>query len=171
MKTAILLGTSRTGGNTSNLVQAAAKELSASVFDLADYDIAPYDYDFKNQEDDFVSLINSLWKYDQIILATPMYWYAPSAQMKVFIDRLSDLMTINKALGRALRGKKTAVLATGCDNVPPSCFEQMLSLTLIYLGTQYRGMLYCACENDFSIENHYAELMTFSSKLLASEAK
>jgi multimeric flavodoxin WrbA len=165
MKTAILLGTSREGGNTSNLVQAATKELNASVFDLANYDIAPYDYDFNNQEDDFVGLINTLWAYDHIILATPMYWYAPSAQMKIFIDRLSDLMTINKSLGRALRGKKTAVLATGYDSNPPSCFEQMLSLTLIYLGTHYSGMLYCACENNFEIEKHHSELAAFSSKL------
>ncbi|MDE2428019.1 MAG: hypothetical protein KGM99_04780 [Burkholderiales bacterium] len=37
--------------------------------------------------------------------------------MKVFMDRLSDLLDVEKPLGRQLRTKKAALLATGCDAV------------------------------------------------------
>ena len=50
-------------------------------------------------------------KYDTIIFATPVYWYSMSGILKVFIDRITDLLTIEKELGRKLRGKKMAVVS------------------------------------------------------------
>ena len=51
-------------------------------------------------------------QYEQIIFATPIYWYAMSAQLKTFFDRMTDLLTIHKPLGRQLRkGKKMFLIA------------------------------------------------------------
>ncbi len=45
-------------------------------------------------------------KYDVLIFATPVYWYSMSGIMKVFFDRITDLLTIKKDIGRKLKGKK-----------------------------------------------------------------
>jgi multimeric flavodoxin WrbA len=41
--------------------------------------------------------------HDQIILATPIYWYAVSAAMKNFLDRLSDLLELPDLLPEGRR--------------------------------------------------------------------
>ncbi|MFZ6654964.1 flavodoxin family protein [Undibacterium sp. TJN19] len=167
LSTIILLGTSRSTGNTCQLAHAISEKIQARVIDLNDYEIASYDYEFKNQGDDFLALITEVMRYDRIILASPMYWYAPSAQMKIFMDRLSDLLKIQKDLGRQLRKKKAALLGTGCDAVPPACYEQVFKLTFDYLGMDYQGMLYASCEDDFVPAQHATAIQTFSEHLYA----
>jgi len=161
MKTAVLLGTSRTPGNTDKLVQLYRSYQPADVFNLIDYTISFYDYQHKNKNDDFITLMKTLLEYDHLIFATPMYWYAMSGQMKVFFDRLSDLLNIEKALGRSLRGKACSVFATGTDKEPPECFEQPFILTAEYLGMNYQKMLYCSCEDDFIESEHIASFSKF----------
>tara|TARA_B100000524_G_scaffold343673_1_gene240031 strand:+ start:334 stop:534 length:201 start_codon:yes stop_codon:yes gene_type:complete len=62
--------------------------------------------------------------------------------MKIFIDRLSDLITIEKELGRKLRGKKSLLVSTGSDlEIAPSLtssFKQICS----YLGVKPVKILY-----------------------------
>ncbi|SES79618.1 flavodoxin family protein [Thalassotalea agarivorans] len=154
MKIAIVLGTSRRNGNTANLVEYFIEQYPAqcTLFHLSNYDIAPYDYNFNNQDDDFLPLItNIIENYDAIILASPVYWYAPSAQMKVFMDRLSDLLVINKPLGRKLKGMSAGVIATGVVSKPNTCFEEIFRATFNYLHMPYIGMLYCTYADE--IEN------------------
>jgi len=105
MKVAVILGTSRGDGNTRKLVDEFSVFSDAKVFDLADYDISFYDYEHHNQGDDFLPLMRELVAFDHIVYATPLYWYSMSAQLKVFFDRISDLLTIDKDLGRQLKGK------------------------------------------------------------------
>ena len=83
--------------------------------------------------------------------------------MKVFFDRLSDLLTIEKELGRELRGKSCSVLATGVDKNPPECFEQPFKLSAHYLGVSYKKMLYCQCEDDFIELEHRSNLLSYIS--------
>lgn len=160
VKTAIVLGSSRSSGNTASLAIAAQDRLDAELFDLADYKIEPYSYDYE-QDDDFLDLIEQLLKFDRIIFASPIYWYSASAQMKIFLDRLSDLLDINKDKGRALKGKQAALLATGYIEQPPACFEQMFELTFNYLGMRYQGMNYSSCDPDFDLAKHRSKLSAF----------
>lgn len=161
VKTAIILGTARLEGNTHKLVKCYQKHQSADVFCLSDYAISMYDYEHRNQEDDFIALAQKLLHYDHLVFATPMYWYSMSGQMKVFFDRLSDLLTIKKEIGRSLQGKYCSVLATGSDNEPPLCFEQPFILSANYLGMVYHDMLYCSCEHDFVNKDHVDKLVKF----------
>lgn len=140
MATAIVLGTSRPNGNTHKLVNLYQQYETADVFNLSDFSISTFDY-------------------EHLIFATPMYWYAMSGQMKVFFDRLSDLLTIEKELGRGLRGKTCSVLASGVDKQPPECFEQPFKLTATYLGMTYQQMLYCSCAGDFIEQEHSDKLL------------
>lgn len=166
LKTAIVLGSSRSGGNTASLAIAAQESLNAKLFDLADYKIEPYSYDY-GQDDDFWDLIDQLLKFDRIIFASPMYWYSASAQMKIFLDRLSDLLDVDKEKGRALRGKQAALLATGYMDLPPACFEQMFEMTFNYLGMRYQGMNYSSCTPDFDLVKHKPKLSEFVLSLHA----
>ncbi len=159
MATAIVLGTSRPNGNTHKLVNLYQQYETADVFNLSDLSISTFDYDHNNKHDDFLALAKQLLDYEHLIFATPMYWYAMSGQMKVFLDRLSDLLTIEKELGRSLRGKTCSVLATGVDKQPPECFEQPFKLTATYLGMTYQQMLYCSCAGDFIEQEHSDKLL------------
>ena len=164
MNTAIILGSSRSQGNTSALAGVIKESLGADYFDLNDFVIAPYCYD-NSYQDDFAELIDKLLSYNRLIFASPMYWYSASGQMKIFLDRLSDLLGFEKDKGRLLRGKSVALLATGVDETPPSCFEQMFAMSFKYLGMKYQGMNYCSCKNEFRFSDHQASIETFISKI------
>lgn len=148
MTSAIIIGTSRINGNTEKVAHHYALLTGAKVFSLADHAIKPFDYAYQNRDDDFASLIEQLLTFDTLIFASPVYWYAPSAQIKVFLDRLSDLLDIYKDQGRLLRSKKAALIATGTDGTPQPCFEQIFANTFNYLGMDYQGMLYVSCKEN-----------------------
>jgi len=73
MKVAIILGSSRTDGNTGTVVNSFIDKTGATLFDLKKYDITFFDYVHKNSDDDFPSLINQLISFDNWIFATPVY--------------------------------------------------------------------------------------------------
>lgn len=145
MKSAIIFGSSRYDGNTSRLVNQVRSVLDASLFELKDYDITPFDYQHQNKNDDYLKLVRELVKHDHLVFATPVYWYSMSAQLKIFFDRFSDLLIIEKDLGRRLRGLSCSVIATGSDDSLPECFEQAFKLAFEYLGMYYKGVIYCSC--------------------------
>ncbi|WP_286266353.1 flavodoxin family protein [Thalassotalea atypica] len=167
MRSVIVLGTSRKQGNTEKLVNSVAKLIDADVIDLTEHHILPFDYNFNNQHDDFVTLTKKLLQFDHIILASPIYWYAPSAQMKVFLDRLSDLLKVNRDSGRLLRTKVASVLSTGASRMPELCFEQMFKHTFDYLGMEYLGMQYCYCADKFELKKHQKKLNDFARSYYA----
>lgn len=150
MKIAVILGTSGEQGNTYQLVREFAKRADAVVFDLSQYEISYYDYQHRNKGDDFLPLVRELIHFDHIVFATPLYWYSMSAQMKVFFDRLSDLLTIEKTLGRQLKGKSVSMLSTGNNLDFPTCFSEPISLTVRYMKMTFKGHHYVSvqCADD-----------------------
>jgi hypothetical protein len=62
--------------------------------------------------------------------------------MKVFFDRLTDLITIKKETGKHLRGKSASMIAVGADPTIPDGFEVPFKHTSAYLGIQYKGCTY-----------------------------
>ena len=104
LSTIALLSSSRRLGNTGQLIDRIAAELDIEVVDLGNQRISPYDYDHLNRHDDFEPLMKRVLAHDQIIFATPIYWYAVSPGMKVFLDRISDLLELpSTALGSMLK--------------------------------------------------------------------
>ena len=99
MKILAIVGSPRPKGNTNYLVDRAleaAAELGAQIkkIDLGKYKVNPcLGHDdcasFKScpQEDDAIWILDEFLNADGVILATPVYWYNVSAQMKTFIDR------------------------------------------------------------------------------------
>jgi multimeric flavodoxin WrbA len=102
-KKVIIVGSSRSKGNTTKIVDEIENQFNVDVFNLNDYVFSYYDYESKNRNDDFLPLMKSIIeKYDTLIFATPIYWYSMSGIMKVFFDRFSDLIRIEKEIGRKL---------------------------------------------------------------------
>ena len=136
----IILGSSRKNGNTTKIVDEISKEHHIEVVNLSDYNISYYDYESKNIDDDFLPLIRRiLEEYDTLIFATPVYWYNMSGIMKVFFDRISDLIRIEKETGRKLRGKKIGVITNSHDNVIEDSFYIPFQKSADYLGMEYLG--------------------------------
>lgn len=136
----IIVGSSRSNGNTSAIAHKIAVDIKADVIDLREYTISYYDYESNNIADDFLPLIKSvLEKYDTIVFATPVYWYAMSAIMKVFFDRFSDLIKIEKETGRKFRGKSMFVVSNSYDEELDYDFYMPFRLSAEYLGINYLG--------------------------------
>ncbi|MFN2332950.1 MAG: flavodoxin family protein [Wenzhouxiangellaceae bacterium] len=138
----VLLGSSRSRGNTRMLVDAAFPEACRTLVDLRARSFSDYDYEHANRDDDFADIADALITHDCIVLATPVYWYSMSATMKRFVDRLSDLVTIRKPLGRALAGRHLFVAATSTDPDLPGGFEQSFRSTAEYLDIAWGGCLH-----------------------------
>lgn len=154
-KAIIILGSSRSFGNTMSMVETVIdKHKDVTIIDLNKFNILQYDYEHLNQADDYLNLMENILTYDLIVLATPVYWYTMSGIMKIFIDRLSDLLTIKKDLGRKLRNKKMFIIAT-FDTSMPEHFEYVFEQTAIYMGMDYKGcsMFYCGDNHELLKRN------------------
>ena len=62
-----------------------------------------------------------------------------SGIMKVFFDRFSDLIRIEKETGRLLRGKNMAVISNSHDNELEYDFYIPFKKSADYLGMKYLG--------------------------------
>lgn len=160
--TAIIYGGARKEGNTRKVIDAVAQKFLADIFDVSDYEISFYDYEHKNRDDDFLPLIRKLLEYDCWIFASPIYWYTMSAQLKVFVDRLSDLLDIELEMGRQLRGLNAALIATGVEELCPLCYEDVFINTFNYLGINYQGCLYLDASNGIAPDILGAGIIAFS---------
>lgn len=82
---------------------------------------------------------NIIEGYDTLVFATPVYWYAMSGIMKVCFDRITDLLTIEKELGRQLRGKNMGALScSNGDNLGDDFWHPFIKIAE-YLGMNYLG--------------------------------
>lgn len=98
---------------------------SIEVVDLGELHLSPYDYEHRNRSDDFEPLMSRVLAFDSIIIASPVYWYAVSPPVKIFLDRISDYLDIPDLLeqGRRLRGKTGHVVCTSIYDSVPVPFE------------------------------------------------
>jgi multimeric flavodoxin WrbA len=143
----IILGSSRSMGDTHKAVLSIIGDASVPIVDLKALNITPYDYDHLNQDDDYFPLMSQVATHDLIVLATPVYWYTMSATMKIFIDRLTDLLKIRKDLGRSLRGKRVFVISSFHGAVPKG-FEDTFEQTCKYMGMEYLGTSFICSRAD-----------------------
>lgn len=162
-KNLIIYGSSHPQGETFRAAEILARETGAGMIDVAALDIGLYDYAHRNLNDDFLAVSQRMLAADTIIFVTPVYWYAMSAQMKIFFDRLSDLVTVRKPDGRALAGKNTYLVANGTESAMPDGFEIPFERTSAYLNMHYRGSHYLYTGKDAALrEKTWAALPAFA---------
>jgi multimeric flavodoxin WrbA len=151
LSTIALIGSGRRHGNTGQLVDGIADATGMDVVDLSALSIAPYDYEYRHRHDDFEPLIERVVAYDQVVFASPVYWYAAAGPMKLFLDRISDLLDLPdlKPWGRRLRGKNAFLVCTSVYDAVPEPFEAAFRETFDYLGMHYRGLAHLNCRRGF----------------------
>lgn len=161
-KGVIIQGSSQSHGNTNKIVSFIAEKSGYDVIDLNSYKIGPFDYEFKNQGDDFMPLMKRIVDtYDTILFATPVYWYSMSGTMKIFFDRISDCLKIEKEVGRKLRGKFMGMISCGSSSEPVKGFNMPFVESANYLGMQYLGDIHTWIEGNAIPECLKPELESF----------
>jgi multimeric flavodoxin WrbA len=167
-----LFGSSRRHGNTGQLVDHLVEKLDIEVVDLAQLRISPYDYQHRNRGDDFEPLMRRLLDFERIIIASPVYWYAVSPPVKIFLDRISDYLDIPDLLedGRRLRGKTGYVVCTSIYDAAPTPFVTALTETFAYLGMHFGGVLHANCREGYSRSKHHDDVSAFAGLLSAPKS-
>lgn len=99
MKILALVGSPRLGGNTDSLVDQALEEAAklgaqTEKIMLSQYTVAPClghddcgSFESCAQKDDMSWILDRFCEADGVILATPVYYYNVTAQLKAFMDR------------------------------------------------------------------------------------
>ena len=145
MNVVILSGSPRRGGNTDLLVEAFAKGASqkhaVEVVSVHDHKVAPCmgcNACFQSggicvQKDDMAEIYEKMKVADLLVIASPVYFYGLSAQVKALIDRCHN------PIRDTFRIRRMALLLVGAATLP-ELFDSILS--------QYR-----LCLNFFHLED------------------
>jgi len=165
-RTVLIQASSRSKGDTGTIVEYLTKKSNIDVIDLKTKTIGHFDYNFANADDDFIPLLEEIIaNYDTIVFATPVYWYTMSGLLKVFFDRLSDLLHYRKELGRKLRGKKMAMVSISNTDDLKSGYNMPFKESANYLGMQYLGDVHAWVKDGTIPENVTTNLDLFIKKL------
>lgn len=143
----VILGTNREESNTKTALQIHLPYKNYDLVQLSHLHIEHYQYGPQKPKDDFLTVVEKMLLANTIVFATPVYWYAMSAHMKIFFDRFSDLITTQKPMGKALKGKTTLLFATGYDDQLPEGFEVPFRRTSEYFDMNFDKTLYVSVKN------------------------
>ena len=154
----VIFGSANSKGKTRSIIDQMVESSDISVVDLHSLNITPFDYEYNNRGDDYLPLMQRVLKHDLIVLATPVYWYSVSIEMKIFLDRLTDILKHHKDLLEQIRGKRIFVIATFGSSIPRG-FEDMFEQICDYMEMQYDGCSFIHTgENDEYNANNALEI-------------
>jgi multimeric flavodoxin WrbA len=89
--------------------------------------------------DDMAGLYDTIARSDALLFATPVYWYAPTAIIKAFIDRL---VPFNRPQGQPLIRGRGVLLVTAYEEEGDEAVQpllRMFDLSFDYLGLKLLG--------------------------------
>lgn len=149
-KIIVLTGSMRKGGNTDLLAQAfaqgASKNNDVEIISVADYKVNPcigcnscFKREGNNcfQNDDMNLIYEKLKSADMLVIASPVYFYGISAELKAVIDRLHTPMRDGFHI------KKLALLLVGAATIPElfDAIKLQYQLVLNYFKLEDAGMV------------------------------
>ena len=144
----VLNGSVRRGGNTELLVQSfaegARKNNSVEIVSAADFKVNPCigcNSCFKREEnacfqnDSMTEIYQKLKETDILVIASPVYFYGISAQLKAVIDRLHTPMRNSFPI------KKLALILVGAASLPEmfDAIKMQYNLALNFFGLEDAG--------------------------------
>lgn len=139
----VVLGSARKESDTEEAVRKLCPYSKYEIVDLREFNISHYEYDhILNKNDEFLKVVTKLTESNVIVFATPVYWYAMSGRLKVFLDRFTELLSTYKTMGKGLAGKKTMLIVCGSDEKLPDGFEVPFERTSHYFGMEFLGTRY-----------------------------
>lgn len=83
-------------------------------------------------------------KVDVIVMATPLYFYGASAQLKLVFDRMFSLYKWDNKAGTMetpLKGKTLVLIASAFEDVGLDVLRQPFALTAKYTGMEFASLL------------------------------
>ena len=167
MKILALIGSPRRKGNTNTLVEQILKgsrtkgHKTEKVF-LYDHTISLCVDCRSCKKGDYVCCINDemqkiyprMEEADLIIFGTPLYWYGPTAKMKLLIDRMRPFVANKK-----LRDKKAVVVTPSAEGAK-ACgpLLEMFRMCFEYLGMEFAGKIFVKAYEKGEIAENQREL-------------
>ena len=151
METVILFGSPHRDGNTIQIVNALSDGLKQKGYNvrmlyLNDLNIRPCQGCYAcipkgtcKINDDMKDIRKYMIDSDLIVYATPVYWYGPSGQLKLAMDR--GISFLDNEYSSRLKGKKVVTLMT-CAEDNTDTFQPALDMfkkTFDLLGLEYAG--------------------------------
>lgn len=94
----VLFGGSRKSGNTATLTEKILEGQDYRRIDLTQLSLKPvrdvrhHDGQILEYNDDYQQVIDQVLESDEVIFASPVYWYSISATLKSFIDHWSETL-------------------------------------------------------------------------------
>lgn len=150
MSIAVLLGSTRAGGNTEQLVDLVLDGVDHSKYVLSEsniHTIIDQRHDpegFQPVEDDYDELIQEVLGHDVLVFATPVYWYGVSSPLKTFIDRWSQSLRSTKYNFKELISQKKAyIVVVGGDDphIKALPLIQQLKYTFDFVNLPLEGYI------------------------------
>jgi len=95
-------------------------------------------------EDDLSPVLAKMAEAEVIVLATPLYFFSASAQLKVVFDRMFSLYKWDNQAGTVqtvLKGKTFILLASAFEDVGLKALEKPFALTAAYTGMKFKSLL------------------------------
>lgn len=139
----IIVGSANKNSDTVTVARELSPVPDCEIIDLIDHHVDHYNYVGKySAQDSFMEIAEKMRAADNIVFATPVYWYAMSGHMKVFFDRMTCLMDHVSPIGRELKGKNTYLIVTGYGPEMPEGFEVPFRDTSAYFGMNFKGTQY-----------------------------
>ncbi|OGS44233.1 MAG: hypothetical protein A2539_02305 [Elusimicrobia bacterium RIFOXYD2_FULL_34_15] len=94
--------------------------------------------------DEVKPVLMKMAKVDVIVMATPLYFFSESAQIKMVFDRMFSLYKWdNKAstMETVLKGKNFVLIASAYEDVGLDVLEKPFALTADYTGMKFKSLL------------------------------
>ena len=170
MKTVILFGSPRKEGNTIQLARAVSDALRAKggnvrMLYLNDLNIRPCQGCYAclkggvcKINDDMKDIRKYVLESDLIVYATPIYWFGPSGQLKLAMDR--SIAFLDEKSESRVKGKKAITLMTFADDSMDTCEPAlgMFRKTFDLLKIDWLGSVEApGCTGEGIVEKRYME--------------
>lgn len=159
-KILILAGSPKRGGNTDTLVGWFAEGARSSGAEVEIVNTAFLKYKStgciscrvcQNREayecvidDEAKPVLSKMISADVIVMATPLYFWAASAQLKMIIDRMFSLYKFDNTTNTSktpLKGKTIVLVASSYDPEGLDILEGPFKAIAEYTGMKYRSLL------------------------------
>ncbi len=94
--------------------------------------------------DDAQPVLAKMNEAEVIVMATPLYFYGPSAQLKLVMDRMFSLFkwdNKNDTMTTRLTGKTFVLIASAYENIGLKDLERPFAITADYAGMKFKSLL------------------------------
>ena len=124
-------------------------------------------------DDEAKPVLAKMIKVDAIVMATPLYFYGPSAQLKLIFDRMFSLYKWDNeanTMRTLLKGKAFVLIASAYENIGLEALEKPFRLTADYTGMKFKSLLIPNAGESGDIKNKFdiREKATALGKSLAA---